>query len=221
MHSIRIDENTAVTPSKIICIGRNYLEHIHELNNAVPDEMVVFNKPNSAISQRLLSNVARCGGLSLSDSDTIHYETEICFTIKQGQIDAVGIGLDLTKRALQSELKGKGLPWERAKSFDASAVFSRFVSIRDINNGRDINIHDLQVELFINSMRVQCGGVKEMIYSPSTILSELKTYTTLCDGDIVMTGTPKGVGEVHQGDFFLARLKCGEQTLIEIEWVAE
>ncbi|PMJ98714.1 fumarylacetoacetate hydrolase family protein [Vibrio sp. 10N.261.55.A7] len=215
MNSIRIDEKTTATPSKIICIGRNYLEHIHELNNAIPDEMVVFNKPNSAITHRLLSSVARCGGLSLSDSETIHYETEICFVIKKGQIDAVGLGLDLTKRALQSQLKNKGLPWERAKSFDASAVFSRFVSIRDIN------LHDLQMELFINSMRVQCGGVKEMIYSPSMILSELKTYTTLCDGDVVMTGTPKGVGEVHQGDSFLARLKCADKTLIEIEWVAE
>ncbi|MGF1697081.1 fumarylacetoacetate hydrolase family protein [Vibrio lamellibrachiae] len=214
MNSVRIDD-TSITPSKIICIGRNYLEHIHELNNAVPDEMVVFNKPNSAVTSKLLSSAARCGGLLLSDAETIHYETEICFAIKKGQIDAVGIGLDLTKRALQSELKGKGLPWERAKSFDNSAVFSRFVSIRDIN------VHQLQVELFINSMRVQCGSVSEMIYSPSTILAEIKTYTSLADGDIIMTGTPKGVGEVHQGDIFLARLKCDETTLIEIEWAAE
>ncbi|MGC9462127.1 fumarylacetoacetate hydrolase family protein [Vibrio genomosp. F10] len=214
MHSVRVDDTT-VTPSKIVCIGRNYLEHIQELNNAIPDEMVVFNKPNSALTHRLLSNAARSGGLQLSESDTIHYEGEICFVIKNGQIDAAGIGLDLTKRALQSELKGKGLPWERAKSFDDSAVFSRFVSMRDIN------IQQLQIELFINCMRVQCGSVNEMIYSPSTILAELQTYTTLCDGDIIMTGTPKGVGEVHQGDIFLARLKCGETTLIEIEWVAE
>ncbi|MCK6264014.1 fumarylacetoacetate hydrolase family protein [Vibrio sp. ZSDE26] len=214
MRSIRIDDKS-VTPSKILCIGRNYLEHIHELNNAIPEEMVVFNKPNSAITSRLYSGARRTGGLQFDERDTIHYEAEICFLITKGQYSGVGIGLDLTKRALQSQLKSKGLPWERAKSFDDSAVFSRFVSIRDVN------IHQLEVELFINSMRVQVGQVGEMIYSPATILAELKSYTTLCDGDIVMSGTPKGVGEVHQGDIFLARLKCADTTLVEIEWVAE
>ncbi len=133
----------------------------------------------------------------------------------QGQYVAVGLGLDLTKRELQSYLKGKGLPWERAKAFDGSAVLSRFVQL----DGVDLS--DLHLELFINCVRVQKGHVSQMLYPPQTILEELSSYTTLLDGDVVMTGTPKGVGEVHQGDLFLGRLKCGEQTLVEIEWVAK
>lgn len=111
-------------------------------------------------------------------------------------------------------MKAKGLPWERAKAFDGSAVLSRFVPITNLD------LADLNLELFINCVRVQKGHVEQMLYSPQTILEELSSYTTLLDGDVVMTGTPKGVGEVHQGDIFLGRLKCGETTLIEIEWVA-
>lgn len=111
-------------------------------------------------------------------------------------------------------LKSKGLPWERAKAFNGSAIFSRFIPIDNLN------IDALQIELFINSMRVQCGSVSQMIYSPETILNDLKSYTQLCDGDVVMTGTPQGVGEIHMGDIFLARLKLDGKTLIETEWVA-
>ncbi|MGD8171993.1 fumarylacetoacetate hydrolase family protein [Vibrio sp. TRT 21S02] len=204
MHSVYIGEKP-VKPSKVVCVGRNYLEHIHELNNAIPDEMVVFNKPNTSVTSRLTS----------FHQESLHYEGEICFVVQKGELSAVGLGLDLTKRELQASLKNKGLPWERAKSFDGSAVFSRFVPIKGLA------IEELQLELFINCVRVQCGGVKQMIYSPQAILSELKSYTTLFDGDIIMTGTPQGVGEVHQGDVFLGRLKCADKTLIEIEWVAE
>ena len=130
-------------------------------------------------------------------------------------MSAVGLGLDLTKRELQSKLKNKGLPWERAKAFDGSAVFSRFVSL----NG--IAIESLEIELFINCVRVQKGAVTQMMYTPQTIIEELRTYTTLNDGDIVMTGTPQGVGEVHIGDVFLGRLKAEDKTLIEIEWLAQ
>lgn len=130
-------------------------------------------------------------------------------------MSAVGLGLDLTKRELQSKLKNKGLPWERAKAFDGSAVFSRFISL----NG--IVIESLEIELFINCVRVQKGAVTQMMYPPQTILEELRTYTTLNDGDIVMTGTPQGVGEVHTGDVFLGRLKAEGKTLIEIEWLAQ
>lgn len=205
MKSVYLQE-TAITPSKILCVGRNYLEHIQELNNAVPDEMVVFNKVNSCISQTLRAEHGQ---------EPLHYETEICFIVENGQYSAVGLGLDLTKRGVQSALKNKGLPWERAKGFDGSAVFSRFIPLQGI----DINA--LELELFINNVRVQHGVVGQMMYPPQTILNELKSYTTLEDGDVVMTGTPQGVGEVHQDDAFLGRLKCGEQTLIEIEWRAE
>ena len=105
-------------PSKVVCIGRNYTEHIHELNNEVPSEMVFFIKPNSSISTQLSfpKGVKSC-----------HYEAEISFMIQKGKITAVGFGLDLTLREVQTQLKAKGLPWERAKSFLGSAVFSPFV----------------------------------------------------------------------------------------------
>lgn len=204
MTSVKLG-NTHVKPTKIVCVGRNYLEHIQELNNAIPEQMVVFSKPPTSISSQL----------NAFHHERLHYEGEICFIVEQGELAAVGLGLDLTKRELQSSLKSKGLPWERAKAFDGSAVFSRFVPLDGID------IESLEIELFINCVRVQKGSVKQMMYPPQAILDELKTYTTLCDGDIIMTGTPQGVGEVHTDDVFLARLKLAETTLIEIEWVAQ
>lgn len=204
MYSVKVEERT-IQPGKILCVGRNYLEHIKELNNAVPDQMVVFNKPATSIATHLLSY----------HQEPLHYEGEICFVVEGGRLSAVGVGLDLTKRALQSQLKEKGLPWERAKAFDGSALFSRFISLQGIA------IESLEIELFINCVRVQKGAVTQMMYPPQTIVDELSSYTTLCDGDIIMTGTPQGVGEVHQGDVFLARLKSDDNTLIEIEWVAQ
>lgn len=203
MNSVVMDTKTFV-PTKVLCVGRNYLDHIQELNNAVPEQMVVFNKPSTSVTS----------SLSSFHQEPLHYEAEICFLVENGSYTGVGLGLDLTKRSLQSYLKGKGLPWERAKSFDNSAVFSRFVPLNGLNTA------DLHLELFINCVRVQKGHVEQMIYSPNVILEELNSYTTLLDGDIVMTGTPQGVGEVHRGDVFLGRLKCGEKTLIEIEWLA-
>lgn len=204
MNSVRVDERL-VCPSKVVCVGRNYVEHVKELNNVIPDQMVVFNKPNSSISSTLHA----------FHQEPLHYETEICFVVENGRFSAVGLGLDLTKRELQSQLKGKQLPWERAKAFDGSAVLSRFISLQGLDIGQ------LSLELYINCVRVQCGGVSQMMFKPDVILDDLQSYTTLADGDIVMTGTPSGVGVVHKDDLFLARLKCADTTLMEIEWVAE
>ncbi|MDW6005067.1 fumarylacetoacetate hydrolase family protein [Vibrio mangrovi] len=204
MNTIRFG-NRKITPSKILCVGRNYMEHIHELSNAVPEEMVVFHKPNSSITTQLRS----------FHEEPLHYETEICFLIKNNRYHGVGLGLDLTKRNLQSHLKKQGLPWERAKAFDGSAVFSKFIALKDID------IHSLSLELLINCVRIQHGTVTQMIYPPDTIMKSLQRYTTLEDGDIVMSGTPKGVGIVQSGDVFLARLRSEEKTLIEIEWIAQ
>ena len=110
----------SVTPSKVVCIGRNYVAHIEELGNEIPEQMVVFNKPNSAISDILRSQIA---------GEALHYESELAFVIEGGKLAAVGFGLDLTKRGLQSRLKEKGLPWERAKAFDGAALFSGFVAL--------------------------------------------------------------------------------------------
>ncbi|EPR4992279.1 fumarylacetoacetate hydrolase family protein [Vibrio navarrensis] len=203
MHPIYLG-NKKLQPSKVLCVGRNYVEHIKELDNALPEQMVLFHKPATSVTPYLSS----------FHQEPLHYEAEICFVVEDGQYTGVGIGLDLTKREMQSYLKGKGLPWERAKAFDGSAVMSRFVSLAGLDVG------DLNLELFINCVRVQKGHVNQMLYSPQAILAELKGYVTLQDGDIVMTGTPQGVGVVHKGDVFLGRLKCGEHTLIEIEWLA-
>ncbi len=194
-----------VKPSKIVCIGRNYVKHIEELGNSIPDEMVVFNKPNSAIATQLSSY----------HNEPLDFEAEICFLVRRKKLAAVGFGLDLTKRSLQSKLKAKGLPWERAKAFDGSVVFSRFVPL----DGLDIG--DLGIELFINGMRVQSGHVTQMLYPPAVILQQLSTFTTLQTNDLIMSGTPSGVGRVQRGDVFTGRIKYRERTVIESEWVAE
>ena len=110
----------ALQPSKILCIGRKYRAHIEELGNEIPDSMVVFNKPNSAISNTLYSDI---------NNQPLLHQSELAFTVREGKLDAVGFGLDLTKRALQSALRAKGLPWERAKAFDGAALFSAFVAL--------------------------------------------------------------------------------------------
>lgn len=194
-----------IKPSKVVCVGRNYVEHIKELNNTVPDQMVLFNKPNSSISSELISY----------HQEPIHYEGEICFTIKNKKIEGVGFGLDLTKRELQSQLKAKQLPWERAKAFDGSAVLSKFISL---SGG---NWQGLSLELLINGVRVQAGGVMNMMYNPDEIIQEIQSYTTLNNGDVVMTGTPSGVGVVHAGDIFTGRIKQYDQILIESQWIAK
>ncbi|WP_286272235.1 fumarylacetoacetate hydrolase family protein [Thalassotalea hakodatensis] len=194
------------TPSNIFCIGRNYVAHIEELGNQVPAEMVVFNKPNSAISTELLS----------FHDEPLHYEAELCFIVEKGKFTAVGAGIDLTKRLLQAKLKSNGLPWERAKAFKGSAVFSDFVHI----SPNDID-DTLRLELSINGNIVQQGGVQLMMYKPVDILSELATYTVLNDGDIVMTGTPKGVGIISKGALFDARVYSENRLLVSKNWTAK
>lgn len=196
--------NQRVIPCfKLVCVGRNYIEHIKELGNQVPEEMLLFVKPNSAISTEL----------ACFHHEVIHYETELCFLFEQGRFSGVGIGLDLTKRTLQSALKAKGLPWERAKAFDGSAVLSEFVEIDSISD-------ELNFKLSINGVQVQAGHVGLMINSPEKILIEVSTFMSLQDGDIVMTGTPKGVGKVHLDDLFEVILFDGNTQLIKACWKA-
>lgn len=188
-----------IFPSKVVCIGRNYREHIAELNNETPEKMVFFLKPNSAISQKLIFPKGH---------ESCHYEAEISFLIEEGKVSAVGFGLDLTLREVQSRLKEKGLPWERAKAFDDSAVFSKFVSFND-------DISKLEVELYINDELKQKGDVSLMINKPSEIIDEAKSFLTFEDGDILMTGTPKGVGKFYVGDKFLGKILYAGKVLIE------
>ena len=193
-----------LTPGKILCIGRNYVAHIEELGNEVPDEMVVFMKPLTAISDTLR---AELGG------EALHFEGELAFTVAAGRLAAVGFGLDLTKRALQSSLKDKGLPWERAKAFDGAALFSDFVPVPD-------DLSQLSLQLWIDGELRQEGGVPLMMYPPETIIEELSRFTTLADGDIVMTGTPAGVGPVHSGQAFEGRVLSAGATLVSATWLA-
>ena len=203
MNTISVNGNT-VQPSKILCIGRNYRAHIEELGNEIPDSMVVFNKPNSAISDTLYSDI---------NKQPLHYESELAFTVKEGKLDAVGFGLDLTKRALQSTLKAKGLPWERAKAFDGAALFSAFVTLPK-------DIEDLSLQLNVDGEQRQAGGISLMIYTPVQIIRELETFTTLEDGDIIMTGTPAGVGEIKAGQGFDGEVLLAGKTLVSATWIA-
>lgn len=198
-----------LTPSKIVCVGRNYLEHIDELNNEVAENMVLFFKPNSAITSTLHATHSAQG-----DTQSLHYEAEVCLLFQQQRISAVGIGIDLTKRDLQSKLKAKGLPWERAKAFDGSALFSEFVNIDEISD-------QLSLEFSIDGVLTQHALIPKMIYNPQTIISEVQSFITLEDGDIIMTGTPKGVGIVKSGSTYSAVLKLGDEILISHQWLAE
>ena len=191
----------AIAPSKIICVGRNYVAHIEELGNEVPEHMVVFGKPNSAIGQDLSA---------FHGDEPLHYEGEIALLIEAGKAVAAGFGLDLTKRELQSALKEKGLPWERAKAFDGAALFSEFVPINNVAN--------LSLQLWVDGELRQQGGVELMMYPPNEILDQLKAFTTLEDGDIIMTGTPAGVGQVAPGEQFTGRLLQGNEALVEANW---
>ena len=203
MNTISVNGNT-VQPSKILCVGRNYRAHIEELGNEIPDSMVVFNKPNSAISSTLYSDI---------NNQPLHYESELAFTVKEGKLDAVGFGLDLTKRALQSTLKAKGLPWERAKAFDGAALFSAFVTLPK-------DIEGLSLQLNVDGEQRQAGGISLMIYTPVQIIRELETFTTLEDGDIIMTGTPAGVGEIKAGQDFEGKVLLAGKTLVSATWIA-
>lgn len=198
-----------ITPSKVVCVGRNYVEHIEELGNEIPEHMVVFTKPNSSITDQLIST---------HQSEKLHYEAELCFLYQQGRLSAVALGLDLTKRTLQSYLKNKGLPWERAKAFDGSALFSEFITIKK-NESKAID-NTLTLSLEINNTLIQQGSVQLMMYKPEQILAEIQSFMTLEDGDIIMTGTPKGVGIINKGDVFLGKLFVDNIEILSKQWQA-
>ena len=203
MKQVKLD-NSLVTPSKVVCVGRNYVDHIKELSNEQPDSPVIFVKPNSAISDQLYA--------SNSNSEPLHYEAELCLLIVDHKVSAIGFGLDLTKRELQSKLKGKGLPWERAKAFDGAAVMSNFVSFsNDINN--------LSIKLFINNKLIQHGSVQQMIFPPEACLTDISSFMTLQDNDIIMTGTPKGVGKIESGSTFKGQVLENDHVIIEATWL--
>ena len=187
-----------VVPSKVVCVGRNYAEHAAELGNEIPAEPVLFIKPNSAVS----------GELHLPHSAEVQYEAEICFLVHSEGLAGVGFGLDLTKRGVQSGLKEKGLPWERAKAFDGAAVFSGFVAFEG-------PLDEFRLELWINDTLHQAGGVADMLHRPEQLVLEVAANFSWEDGDILMTGTPKGVGPVVMGDRYVGKIFNRDRLLIE------
>ncbi|MGD9020866.1 MAG: fumarylacetoacetate hydrolase family protein [Lysobacterales bacterium] len=200
MNSIKLDGRTC-HPSKIVCIGQNYVDHIKELGNEMPSEPVIFLKPNSAIAADIQS----------LDDEVLHYEGELAFVIIGGEFAGVGFGLDLTKRAVQARLRDKGMPWERSKAFDGAAVFSDFVHI-------DGGLENLRLELWINGQLVQHGGYDLMMNKPADMLAEIGAFMSLEDGDVILSGTPKGVGEVNAGDRFHGKVFDGDSLLAEKAW---
>ncbi len=185
---------------KIICVGRNYAAHAKELNNSVEEEPVIFLKPDTA----LLNNNQ---DFYLPDfSNDIHYETEVVVKInKAGKhidekfahryYDSISLGIDFTARDLQSMLKAKGLPWERAKAFDGSAVIGSFLPLADIGM-----ISDLSFSMNLNGQQVQSANTSEMVFSVDKVIAFVSRFITLKTGDLIYTGTPQGVGKVNVGD---------------------
>lgn len=185
---------------KIIAIGRNYAAHAKELNNPIPTTPVIFMKPDTAL---LKDNKP----FYIPDfSSDIHYELEVVLKIcKEGKhiqekfaasyYEEVALGIDFTARDIQSKHKEKGLPWELAKSFDHSAAVSAFVPKADLGE-----IYDLDFKLDINQQRRQEGSTKNLLFSFEQLIAFVSQYITLKKGDLIFTGTPEGVGQVHQGD---------------------
>ena len=185
---------------KIICIGRNYLEHAKELKNEIPDKPVVFLKPQTAL---LKDNKPFYYPEWTKD---LHYETEVVLKVcKQGKyidekfakkyFDEVTVGIDFTARDLQAQQKAKGLPWEIAKAFDNSAVIGKFNPILTFPEGEGINF-----SLKLNDVEVQKGNTNDMMFSFEKIIAYASQFFTLQTGDLIFTGTPAGVGAVKIGD---------------------
>lgn len=192
-----------IRPGKIICVGKNYAAHIEEMKSVPSDQMTVFMKPATSIT----------GELVAIRDEPVHFEGEICLLIQDGNVAGVGFGLDLTLRRLQGKLKDAGLPWERAKAFDGAALFSDFVAAPE-------NLNELLLELYIDSELRQRGGPPQMLYPPDVILEELSKFLTLEDGDIIMTGTPSGVGPVSAGSHFHGRILFEDIELTSASWRA-
>jgi 2-keto-4-pentenoate hydratase/2-oxohepta-3-ene-1,7-dioic acid hydratase in catechol pathway len=185
---------------KIFCVGRNYTEHAQELGNEVPEEPVIFMKPKSALLQ------PHTPFYYPEFTNELHYECELVLRIsKNGKYiqekfankyyDAVTAGIDFTARDIQNELKKKGLPWEKAKSWDNSAVIGKWMPFSTYKDKKNINFG-----LYKNKELVQQGTSKDMIYDFDYLVSYISNFFSINIGDLVFTGTPKGVGEIVVGD---------------------
>ena len=186
---------------KIICIGRNYTDHIEELENEKPTDPVVFLKPDTSI-------LLKKQPFFIPDfSNDIHYEVEILIKIKKlgkyidrkfahKYYDEIGLGIDFTARDLQSQLKSKGLPWEKAKAFDGAAVIGNWVSKDNF-----VDVNNINFRLEKNKEIVQQGNTQLMLWKIDELVEYVSQFFTLKIGDIIFTGTPAGVGRVDANDY--------------------
>jgi 2-keto-4-pentenoate hydratase/2-oxohepta-3-ene-1,7-dioic acid hydratase in catechol pathway len=202
---------------KIICIGRNYTEHIKELANERPEEPVVFIKPDSSV-------LPKDQDFYIPDfTQNVHYEVEMLVKIcKVGKhiderfahkyYDEIGLGIDFTARDLQSELKEKGLPWEKAKGFDGSAVIGKWLpksNFKDLNN--------LNFSLIRNNEMVQEGNTSFMLWKIDELIAYVSKFFTLKKGDVLFTGTPAGVGKIATNDYLSGKLEGQELFSVKIK----
>ena len=186
---------------KIICIGRNYAKHAEELNNPIPQEPVVFLKPDTAVLLK------KHPFFIPEHSNNIHHEIELVVKINRlgkhietrfahKYYNEIALGIDFTARDVQDDCKKKGLPWEKAKAFDGSAAVSNFFSLESLKK----EINNIDFYLDINGKKVQEGNTKQMLFSVDQLISYVSKYFTLKTGDLIFTGTPAGVGPVQRED---------------------
>jgi 2-keto-4-pentenoate hydratase/2-oxohepta-3-ene-1,7-dioic acid hydratase in catechol pathway len=200
---------------KIFCVGRNYSDHVKELNNDIPDEPVIFMKPKSALLQ------PHTPFYYPEFTNELHYECELVLRIaKNGKYiqekfankyyDAVTAGIDFTARDIQDELKQKGLPWEKAKAWDNSAVIGKWIPFTGIKDKHRINF-----ALHKNKEVVQQANSEEMLFDFDYIVSYISNFFSINIGDLIFTGTPAGVGEVVVGDEIEAFME--DQSMLTLE----
>ena len=202
---------------KIICIGRNYLDHAKELGNKIPTSPLFFLKPDTAIQPK-------GHPFFIPDfSNNIHFEVELVVKIsKNGKnidekfahkyYDEIGIGIDFTARDIQEDCKKNGLPWEKAKGFDGSAQISN-----EFINKKSLKLEDINFSLNLNNSLMQKGNSKNMIFSFDQIISYISKYYTLRAGDLIYTGTPSGVGKVEIGDSLICFINGREMLKVNIK----
>lgn len=202
---------------KIICVGRNYAKHAEELKNEVPKEPVLFMKPETSL-------VLKRNPFFIPDfSQDVHYEAELVVRInKLGKhiqekfahkyYDEISVGIDFTARDLQSKLKEKGLPWEKAKAFDGSAAVGKFISRKKLKDPDNIHF-----QLYKNDELKQNGYSANMLHSIDQLIAYISSFFTLKIGDLIFTGTPEGVGKVLANDHLSLRLEDEELLNLNVK----
>jgi len=202
---------------KIICVGRNYFDHINELKNEKPKSPILFLKPETSIIQNKQP-------FFIPDfSNDVQYEVEVLIKINRlgkaissqfshKYYDEIGLGIDFTARDIQNKLKKDSLPWEKSKSFDGSALIGNWINKKNIDN-----LNNLEFRLTKNGDIVQKGNTSEMIWKIDELISKISKFFTLKIGDIIFTGTPSGVGRVNENDKLVGYINDKECFSIKIK----